>query len=121
MTLTCFSIDNANRYYYYCIPSMFLVSARDAFNFAHEIELEDDSYLLVLIGVDVPDFERNASAVEMEVTIMGAHFQELDDDKCRMTKIAHVGLGGSIPSTFINWMIGANHTQWKNLKDELES
>lgn len=121
MKLTCFSIDNANRYYYYCIPSMFLVSARDAFNFAHEIELEDDSYLLMLIGVDCPGFDRNESAVEMEVTIMGARFEELDDDKCRMTKIAHVGLGGSIPSTFINWMIGANHTQWKNLKEELES
>ncbi len=101
---------------------MFLVSARDAFNFAHEIELEDDNYLLILIGAECPDFkDRNTSAVEMKVNIMGAHFKELDDDKCLMTKIAHIDLGGSIPSTFINWMIGANHTQWENLKKELES
>ena len=41
-------IDNATRYSYYCIPSMFLVAARDVINFSHEIELEDDTYLLIL-------------------------------------------------------------------------
>lgn len=114
-------VINTNRYFYYCIPSMFLVSARDAFNFAHEIELEDDSYLLMLLGVDYPGFKRTESAVEMKINLAGVQFIEVDDDKCKIIKVAHVELGGSIPSTFINWMVGANHTQFVNIKNELES
>jgi len=114
-------IDNANRYFYYCIPSMMLVSARDAFNFANEIELEDDSYLLMLLGVDYPSFKRIDSAVEMKINLAGVQFVEVDDDKCKIIKVMHADLGGSIPSTFVNWMVGANHTQFVNIKAELEA
>mmetsp|Transcript_32844 Transcript_32844/g.29141 ORF Transcript_32844/g.29141 Transcript_32844/m.29141 type:complete len:225 (-) Transcript_32844:39-713(-) len=114
-------VDNATRYSYYCIPSMFLVSARDVVNFSHEIELEDDSYLLIL--KDVKDFEHKGTegAIRMDISITGVQFEELDDEKCRLTKISHGELGGSIPTTFINWMVGSHHDQFVNIKKDLEA
>ena len=57
----------------------------------------------------------------MNIFISGVQFIETGDDKCKMIKIAHGELGGSIPTTFINWMAGSHHEQFLNIKKDLEA
>ena len=114
-------IDISNKYTYLLGKSLFIVSARDAVQFESEIELEDDSYIRVLMGIKDDRFSRESdSAVELDVNIHCYHFEPIDDNKCKVTKIIHASPGGSIPSSTVNWLVGANHDQFVKLKEVLE-
>ena len=113
-------IDTANRYSYYFTKSGYIVSARDCIFFETELELEDDSHLLILNGVNSTKYKREEGAVEFVTNMHGIHFKEISDDKCKITRAVHGEFGGSIPSTLINWLVGLHAGFMENLKAELE-
>ena len=93
-----------------------VVSNREGHLFLTNQNLPDDSKCVIGFSVDTDKIKFTEGHVEAKFLIMVFHVEEISDDRCRCTAITYMSPGGSIPTTFINAMLGARHTKFLNFK-----
>ena len=98
-----------------------VVSDRELIMFYTNQTLSDGSRVLIAFSVDSDKVTLDANWVLAKAIIWAFHIEEVSEDRCKVTAINHVDPGGSIPTMFINTMVGLRHTQFVNLKKIAET
>ena len=98
-----------------------VVSDRELIMFWTNQTLSDDSRVIIAFSIETDKTTSDASAVRGSVNHWTFHIEEVSDEKCKVTAVNHVDPGGSIPTMFINTMVGLRHTQFVKFKKLAES